>query len=300
MIKKMIVLVFIGLVVAVPPGTFAQVSMSDISLLNPSRYISIFGFKNGAVDSNDQNYIWKAPRADRVLFRDLGGESAIDTPLEFALLSYYSQPVIKIRPVEADTILPANDPKLADKKLGAAVIQDLQILRFLGNTAAVGRYEGMLKFITDRGNVTRAEIETFYHDGIRKLVSDIVDEEFKKERNGWVPYNVYVNSGNREVIDGIKDIITSFFLNPNADTYAAVLTVSKHFLGQYSSGFAFAGHVDRAYTAVIAELSSALWGKVDSDLSNKIPLPASVQNNEAVKKVTKPIPREALLSNAGR
>ena len=77
-------------------------------------------------------------------------------------------------------MLPANNPKQADLKLGAAVFQEIQILRFLGNTAAVGRHEGMLKFIADRGNATRPEVETFYRSGIRGLISATVDEEFNK------------------------------------------------------------------------------------------------------------------------
>jgi len=111
------------------------------------------------------------------------------------MLSYYSPPVMNIRPVLADTVLPANNPKQADLKLGAAVFQEIQILRFLGtsagseNTAAVGRHEGMLRFITDRGNVTRAEVETFYRNGIRGLISDTVDEEFNKI--SWLLGNKY-------------------------------------------------------------------------------------------------------------
>jgi hypothetical protein len=44
----------------------------------------------------------------------------------------------------------------------------------------VGRHEGILKFITDRGNVTRTEVETYYRNGIRVLISETVDEEFNK------------------------------------------------------------------------------------------------------------------------
>ena len=128
--------------------------------------------------------MWTSATSDYDRFAKLAGrEYEIDTPLEFALLSYYSQPVLNIRPVEADAILPKNNPKLADTKLGAAVFQEIQILRFLGNTAAVGRHEGVLKFITDRKNVTRADIEKYYRDNIRGLVSEIVDEEF-----GWISF----------------------------------------------------------------------------------------------------------------
>ena len=174
--KKIIALVLIGLAIAAH-NAFGQ---TNTGLLNVNKYFSYFPIqKNEDVSNND--YVWAATSRDYDRFSILGGyNDAVDTPLEFALLSYYSPPVIKARPVEADAILPANDPKLADKKLGAAVMQDLQILRFLGNTAAVGRYEGMLKFITDRGNVTRAEVEKYYRDGIGAYISDAVEEQFNK------------------------------------------------------------------------------------------------------------------------
>ena len=116
-------------------------------------------------------------------FAQLEGDSTrIDTAVEWLLASYYSVNVRDIRPPEADTILPANNPKLAGLKLGAALYQDIQVLRFLDDTQAVGRYEGMLKFVCDKNGVTRAEIEKYYRDGIRGLIAEIVDEEFNKIR----------------------------------------------------------------------------------------------------------------------
>jgi hypothetical protein len=86
--------------------------------------------------------------------------------------------VVNIRPTDSNDML--GEPKSADLKFGAAVLQELQILRFLGNTAAVGRYEGELKFITDRGNVTRAEIETFYRQNVGKSITAEVDAQFNR------------------------------------------------------------------------------------------------------------------------
>jgi hypothetical protein len=76
--------------------------------------------------------------------------------------------------VEASAML--GNPRQADLKLGAAVYQEMQILRFLGDTAAAGRHEGIIKFITDRGNVSRAEIENYLKDGI----AEVVDAKFGK------------------------------------------------------------------------------------------------------------------------
>ena len=113
----------------------------------------------------------------------------IDNELKWALASYYSPAIIDLRPPEADAILPKNNPKLSDQKLGAAVYQELQILRFLADTAAVNRHETVLKFITDRGNATRAEIEQFYRDNVRALIAAAVDEEFNK-----VSFSLYAHN----------------------------------------------------------------------------------------------------------
>ena len=106
----------------------------------------------------------------------------------------------------ANLVLPTNNPKQADLMFGAAVYQEIQILRFLADTAAVNRHEAVLKFITDRGNATRAEIETYYRNGIRALVSAVVDEEFNKVSflvriNPQMAYNcILIRSGNNQYL----------------------------------------------------------------------------------------------------
>jgi hypothetical protein len=111
-----------------------------------------------------------------------GNNVDVDTPLEISLLSYYSQGVINIRPVQAAEMLPANDPRAAGLKLGAAVLKELTELRFLDprNAAAIARYEGMLQFISDNNGVSRAAIDTYYRQGISGLIAGVVDEEFGK------------------------------------------------------------------------------------------------------------------------
>ena len=169
---KIIALVFIGLAVAVP-DTFAQV-------LNTKNYSAMFLNNSGqlavkyVLASSDKEY-------GATVAKLSGNETIIDTPLEIALLSY-SAGVVNIRPVEADAILSAGNPRLAGLKLGAATYKELVELRFLtpNNTAAIGRYEDMLRFICDKNGVTRAEVEAFYRDNIRGLIADIVNEEFNK------------------------------------------------------------------------------------------------------------------------
>ncbi|GBR76075.1 hypothetical protein NO2_0683, partial [Candidatus Termititenax persephonae] len=80
--------------------------------------------------------------------------------------------VVDIRPVEADAILPKNNPKLTDMKLGAVAYMDMQAARFLGSDPAP--HAAALKFITDRGNVSEADIKKFMAQGIAAAV----DAEF--------------------------------------------------------------------------------------------------------------------------
>jgi hypothetical protein len=187
-------------------GAFGQ-------MLNTRNYLSYFSLRVNEIADSD--IVWEASDEEIVYFGTLNWDDKknddtvfVDTPLEFALLSYYSQPVLNIRPAEADAILPANNPRQADLKLGAAVFQEIQILRFLGNTAAEGRHRGILKFITDRRNVTEAEVETYYRNNIRGLVSDTVDENIAKSRFGAPTAQALVE---------IKNAITQFFLNPTLD-----------------------------------------------------------------------------------
>ena len=172
---KKILPLAVFLFVILAPQTFGQTD----TMLNLNRYSTYILDRNNRLDldyelaSTDFDYY--------NLVAALGGNSQtlVDTPLEIALLSN-SAGVIDIRPAEANAILPANNPRQADLKLGAAVLQELQVLRFLGDTAAAGRHEAVLQFITGRGNATRAEVEAFYRNGIRGLISATVDEEFNK------------------------------------------------------------------------------------------------------------------------
>jgi hypothetical protein len=181
--KKLIVTLALCAVCAA--GAVAQEgagSMGDVSMLNVNSYNASFGnykVKNGSLAIRDIRYIDLPSDDDWYKFSVLGGDQEeVDTELEFALLSYYSQPVINIRPVAADAILPKANPVLSDKKLGAAVLKEMRDLQFAGqlSTDARGRYEGMLTFITDRGNVRRADIENFLREGIAALAT----EQFNK------------------------------------------------------------------------------------------------------------------------
>jgi hypothetical protein len=223
--KKIAVVAFLFAVAVT--GTFAQ------TLRN---YTSIFLDRNKVMD---WKYIDASSDKDFERISALGGDPTdIDTPLEIALLSACAG-VIDVRPVEASRML--GTPKQTDLTLGSWVFQEIQILRFLGNTASVGRHEAELKIITDRGNVTRAEVETYYRNGIRTLISETVDEEFNK--------------------------ISGFMIDRN---YDAVLTRNSQ-NGQYDLRYEGAGHV-------VKELSAASLRALSSVMSRSSDFSATAYN----------------------
>jgi hypothetical protein len=150
------------------------------TMLNVGNYSKLFLNGGGRPDSK---YFRAVTDEDWERVASLGGKDLenIDTPLEISLLSYAAG-VIDVRPIEADRILPASNPKLSGLKLGSAVLKELAEIKFLdpSNTAAIGRYEGMIKFISDKNGVSRAEIENYYRQGIGALIAATVVEEFNK------------------------------------------------------------------------------------------------------------------------
>ena len=195
--------------------TFAQ-NTSD-TMLNLRNYSSFFLNSNGT--SIQRAYTRAASSEDLERLRPLGGElDSIDTPLEIALLSNTTG-VIDVRPVEANRML--GNARQADLKLGAAVYQEMQILRFLGDTAALARHEAVLHFITERGNATQAQIQAFFSNGIRGLVSDLVDEQRVRLNNEGAAINVSTS-----VLSNIKSALTEFMLAPNDTTYRNLLRTS--------------------------------------------------------------------------
>ncbi|MDR2786269.1 MAG: hypothetical protein LBB83_10180, partial [Treponema sp.] len=61
-----------------------------------------------------------------------------------------------------------------------ALYMEIAVNRFLGNSAALAKYENWLKTVCDKNNVTRAEVESFYRQNIGALIAAAVDAEFGK------------------------------------------------------------------------------------------------------------------------
>jgi hypothetical protein len=115
----------------------------------------------------------------------LGGNTAyLDTALEIALYQCYSENTNPVPP-DAEAILSRDNPRLVDRQLGAMVVKELAEIKFLDpkNTAAAGRYEGMIKFITGRNGVSRAEMQDYLKQGIAAVVREKFNSiEFRLEK----------------------------------------------------------------------------------------------------------------------
>ncbi|MDR1323246.1 MAG: hypothetical protein LBK68_02295 [Candidatus Margulisbacteria bacterium] len=240
--------------------------MADVGLLNTRVYGGYFGFGNGDINP-DNDYILSAPRAERVnVWSNIGGKDrTVDTPLELALFSYYAASRIDIRPIEAKDILPANDPKLADLKLGAATYMDMQVARFTGKDAAP--YAAALKFITDRGNVSEADIKGFMRDGIRSALT----AEMSKDRRGFVPietYNNWKQRGYGDFVGTATDVLTAFFEDPTQRNYEAVRGMVARQLNLVGNGDILASYASAdALMNAINYVSLDLGNKLNREIS---------------------------------
>jgi len=169
----------------------------------------------------DDTYIDAINDNDWYRFSALSNDTeAIDTGLEAILAFYYSPGVVAIQPAEAARILPQNN-KTSGLKLAYAVLYDLAEIKFLAplDTAAIGRYEGMVKFIQDKHGLTRAEIDKYYSDALRAEVTNAVNKEFYR-----LPFSI-----KNETIN---------------NTYDAILTINLQ-TGYYSLSY------DKLFNSII-------------------------------------------------
>jgi hypothetical protein len=154
-----------------------------------------------------------------------GSQTLVDTPLEIALLSY-SAGVVDVRPAKAVEMLPASNPRLADLKLGAATYMEMQMARFSGKDPAP--YAAALKFITDRGKVSEADIKRFMAQGIaaevdaqfNRVVFAIRDTAVNKTYNAVLARNAqnqYVLSYERPSVENDDKELTAPILQTLLD-----------------------------------------------------------------------------------
>jgi tetratricopeptide (TPR) repeat protein len=128
-----------------------------------------------------------------------------------------------------------------------AMYMEIAVNRFLGKSDVVTKNENWLKTVCDKNKVTRAEIEKFYRDNVRGLVSNIVDEQLANLKGQGA---ANTSAG---VLVEIKNSITSFMLDPNTSTYNNLLLT-------YRRSFADGGSLVMGFAVgeINAEISIAL------------------------------------------
>ena len=240
--KILFIIVFTNVIVS---GIAAQDRFPDLRAY-ADIFSEIIGY--GTNWRNAELRITDNPEAN-ALHSGLGGNlNFLDTPLEIAIAAYVLYTADQLNSA-AEAILPHSNTRLVDRQLGAYVYMDMIIHRFLGDTAAVSRHEAMLQFITSRGNVTRAEVEAYYRNGIRALVSDIVDEQVARLRNERriIP--------NANALSNIKNALTEFMLAASEATYRNLLLTYQRGRGDADNSALVLG---LAVGEINAEISIAL------------------------------------------
>jgi hypothetical protein len=273
--RRQRLILFTGsLLLARAPAAFAQKTPggssggAEVSLLNVSQYSSYFVDCSGK--TLDSKYGMATTDADWNKFSAVeGAPDDIDTPLEIALLSYYSKPVIKIRPPEAQKELPANSKDSA-LKLGAATYMEMQVNKYLGSAKGAGepaRYATMLKFIEKKSGVTQAEIVNYMKEGI----GGVVDKYYgQKQSLDIIPANVYADWQRKGVYGGkngvqiVKNTLDAFYLNPTRKTFAALVGIDKSYFKNIAND-PLADGAERAFINAVDDLSDPLFMAIAND-----------------------------------
>jgi hypothetical protein len=173
---KKIIAAFVFLCVVVA-GAFGQ---TMISTQNVRQYNSCFPENkqiNGRLNMDYRYYESVCDDHYDRISAISGDITDIDTEEEFFLASYLCSGVVTSRPVQATQMLPKNRDN--DLKVGAFMYQNLQIATFL-RVSNASVYATLLNEFCTENRITRAEIEAFYRNNVRGLVSQVVDEEFNK------------------------------------------------------------------------------------------------------------------------
>jgi len=226
-------------------------------------------FLNNNGSSVTTRFLRVAPAENVEALSGLGGDPRLlDTPLEIALLSRATG-VTQIRPVEATQVI--SDREL-DLVLGAFLLKEIAVLRFLGNTSAVGIREGILEHnILAHGNVSRADIDAYYHsqNGVRALVAEQVNEEFN--RISFMLDNTrsfsYMSHNATLTLNPQNRHYTLSYASPYTNNETRTITGNS--LGTLSSAMLRSGDFDQtgarnleAYAALIPAVVYANWQNI--------------------------------------
>lgn len=155
-------------------------------MVGSSTMLSINYMRNsyGVITEQDiKRTSYKLDKDTRDTFKALDGASGfIDTPEEFITAAYFSpvQIVDASALAAVEAVLPHSDPRTAGLKLGAMWYKKIVEMQFCDptNTAQLANYELAIRTISERTGVSRADMVTFFRNGIKSVVAEAVDREF--------------------------------------------------------------------------------------------------------------------------
>ena len=145
-------------------------------------------------------------------------ENILDSKLEYALISYYSNDIANSRPFEANVILPIEDQKLADLRLASRVYMEMVVLSTDSqlNRTLVPKYNNMISYICNRGNISLDDILLFCKNNIEEYIDHIIN-------------SIYIinemNKDDIKVLNDTKKVLVRFYLNPNRNTFNSIVNI---------------------------------------------------------------------------
>jgi hypothetical protein len=160
---------------------------------------------------------------------------------------------------------------------------EIVVNRFLGNSAALAKYENWLKTVCDKNNVTRAEVESFFRQNIGALIAAAVDNQFNAKHGNFVPGAVYgelKKAGEPDALALVTNAVAGFFTDPNKNTYAVLTGIEARYwlngsLERQTLNFSAAN----AFYGLLNALSPTLAQRVSNDVSRNATALARVPND---------------------
>ena len=154
--------------------------MAEVRLMNTTNILRNYGFKNGNFDSTADVALETAIDAN-VKYGSIEEDDFIDTTEEFLTATYYSP--IKITPKAQAAI----DKELPKGREGALRLGAMWLIKLAEEPENDLQYKKAIDMICAQSNVTRAEIDKYYAEAIRKKIYETpIDKVLTKDEQAQV------------------------------------------------------------------------------------------------------------------
>ena len=163
--------------------------MAEIRLMNTTNVLKNYGFKDGEFRLGEDP-IYKLPFKARVEYGKIEEEASVDTQEEFLTAAYYSP--IKIE-YKAQAAI---DKELPKGREGALRLGAMWLIKLAEKPENGLQYKKAIDMICAQSNVTRAEIDKYYAEAIRKKIyetpinSPVTKDEANQARELLLTYTL--------------------------------------------------------------------------------------------------------------